>query len=289
MQILWRSPVQDLCDSNETMMREHYQAAQKFRAQASRTLITLLGTTLAIAAIDTVVAALPAHALTSTMMDNLDVDDPGDPNDRFFTQSPGPGFTIERNQYQSDTNIFFFREVTNLPLRSNVNVDARTAGAGYSGINFAPSFLPIGTRTESYYFSFDPVTETGVSITASITFDLPIGGLIFLDAPPTTGFTTLDDTNAIFGRSGITYPNPAAQFLGVDFDPGITWSSDNRTLIFDLSAGSNGVDNVRVILIPFEFSPSLGLLALGAIAAGWHWRKRIFKFTKPRQTLNLKS
>ncbi|WP_156800575.1 PFE-CTERM domain-containing protein [Thalassoporum mexicanum] len=226
----------------------------------------------------------PAAALTFSMMDNLEA-----PGGGFFGDPIGPGFTIERNQYESDTNVFFFLESVNQIFAVPIAVDADQPGVNYNSGNLSIGAIPAGIMIDSYYFSYDPETD-GIGIsrstTASITFDKPIGGLIFQDTFLSAS-DTLDPSNLNFAQANVTYPpdgivNPGINDMNIGVDggsAGITWTG--RTLNFDVSAGSNGVDNVRVLLVPFEFSPSMGLVALGLGAAGWYVaKKRVARLRK---------
>jgi hypothetical protein len=238
---------------------------------------TLLGSIAMISVAGAIGLPQPAQAIITTLMDNLQ-----DPAGRSFVND---GFTIQRNVHESDTEISFFFESRGQTYGAPIAVDADRPGDYNQGM-LSPGTIPVGTIIASYYFTYDPVGTTNPGVNTytnspTITFNRPIGGLIFLDSPPAPT-ASLDASNSTFANPALT-SYATGQFIGVEGAAGgterIIWSGN--TLTFRVGAGFGGVDNVRVLLVPFEFEATTGLVGLGLIAAGSYWqRKRRLKRAK---------
>ena len=205
------------------------------------------------------ICSAPTYAFVLNFSNLDDLDD----------SSVGEGFppnSIDEGIFQSDSDLFFFKEQSNLTLTSALRVDADQPGT-YNSNNEIPSTIAAGTSIDSYYFSFDIPNniQKSTSDLAEIEFSQPILGIIYLR-------NSLDRTDSVLQRTGITYPTSSTLSRGVEKDnPGITWENDNVNLSAQVFVTNNNnvrIDHFRVITasdIPFDFSPTLGLIIVFGI------------------------
>lgn len=184
-----------------------------------------------------------------------------------------PPNSIQPGNFESNSTTFFFQEQDSFTLTSDLDVDISTIGTFNNSNSGTAGTISSGTVVNSFFFSFDPVGNS-ISDVVDIEFSNPILGIIHNNA-------SLNATDVVLGRTGITYPtnvtNRAVELSGNSPDQ-ITWV-DDFNLSSEVFAGNGFVDQFRVITsadVPFEFSPSLGLLMIFlAIIA-----KKIFKSSK---------
>lgn len=154
----------------------------------------------------------------------------------FVQLNPAPGFTVGNNNQQSP-NLFAFNEVQNLTL-------AAAIGA-----------IPAGTKVNSHYVFFDP--QPNRSVIGGVTFD----GAILAVYSSTAQLLA---TDALFGRPGVTYLNPAARGL----EAGDTFGVVGNVLSVRWTASTPG-DYVRVITLAAVPEPQAwAMLLLGFFATG---------------------
>ena len=176
-------------------------------------------------------AALPAQA--GVVSGNVTG---GNAGGSFVELSPAPGFTVGNNN-QQNPNLNAFDEVQNLTLAADV--------AG----------IMAGTRVSSHYVFFDP--QPSRSIVGNVTFDGAILAVI-------TATGDLLASDALFGRPGVTYLNPAARGL----EAGDTFSVVGNTLGVNWTASSPG-DYIRVLTAAAGPEPGIwAMLLFGFFATG---------------------
>lgn len=172
-----------------------------------------------------------------------------------------------------NTQMVVYREALNVILASPVMVNFASSG------HYAPNEvdpdptinITAGTMLTSFLFHLDPPDHDLASITATITFDADILGII-------TSYSGLTATDALLGAPGTTYD---ASSGARGMEPGTSNVGDNldvsanlRTLT--LNFGATTIDEIRVLVGPSNEAPEPGTLALvtGSIAALSFLRRR---------------
>jgi len=141
---------------------------------------------------------------------------------------------------QQDPKLMGFDELQGVVLTSALWTDS-PAGS-----------IPAGTRVNSHYILYDPVSNS--SITGTIVFDADILGIM-------TATTTLAASDSQLSWPGTNYLSPSLRGL----EPGDDFAtiSDSRTVSVALSAASPG-DYIRVVTTPEP--ATLWLLVIGGAA-----------------------
>ncbi len=153
--------------------------------------------------------------------------------------------TVAVNKLEDENYAKLFAEKSLISLSSGLNVDASRPGNYSVSTDFTPTTILPGTLVNSYYLHAD---VTGTPTTAkhmkgSITFDLPIIGIVSTDA-------NLNASDS-FGSNGTFYPKSArATDPGSDF---FSISADRKTLTYDLQMGSAS-DDLRIITAAIPLS-----------------------------------
>ncbi|MCY2942828.1 MAG: fibronectin type III domain-containing protein [Planctomycetota bacterium] len=152
--------------------------------------------------------------------------------------------TVAVNKLEDANYAKLFAEKTGVVI-TPFNVDASRPGNYAASTDFTPSTILQGTLINSYYLHAD---VTGTPTTAkhmkgSITFDLPILGIISTDA----------NLNAsdLFGSSSTVYPKSGrASDVKSDF---FSISADRKTLTYDLQTAPFS-DDLRIITAAIPLS-----------------------------------
>jgi ABC-type transport system substrate-binding protein len=194
---------------------------------------------------------------------------------------------------ESSTNIRLFTEQQNLTLESDLNVNHLVSGAASftgNGTDTNPGTsgtLATGTILSSFLLHLDPAGTRVRTLSGSLTFDNPILGLIYNNS---SSNSTLNNTDSILGGLGVTYETSTSRrFLIGENADSFTISADGKTLTLTMRAGGTGatnIDNLRVVTssaVPFEFSPSLGLI----LGAGLIGSSQLYKKLKHKPELNV--
>jgi hypothetical protein len=210
------------------------------------------------------------------------------PASLFADVTGGPGVTVlatpppsvQWNQLESNTDIFAFKEVSNVMLPLPVLVDATTPGTYASESDLTPGFIPAGTVVNSYLVHSDPNEPLLPDVLVPylnrlLTFNEQIVGLMFLD-------TTLQASNLFLAAPGTAYPPPQVDWgLKLDVDDGpIIWSGSKVTWNSQTGSGADGggEDDIRVVTVTAPV-PEPGTLWLPAAALGllllWRWRSTL--------------
>jgi hypothetical protein len=173
----------------------------------------------------------------------------------------------------SDTEIFFFKERSNVVLSSPLRVNISLPGTSplIDGKNFSVDDVEVGTRVDSYFVHIN--TPTGDSLSrfqGKLTFDEKILGICVYEQ-------TLDPSDLILGLPGTEYPLPPSGFRGLEFGFGdgaasntidlITLSDDRFTVEFNTR--TRGLDQFRIITAVPEVSSVVQLMIAGLTSAGF--------------------
>jgi hypothetical protein len=172
--------------------------------------------------------------------------------------SPPP--SVQQNQLQSNTDVFFFQERNAFTLPLPLAVDTATPGTyGKGGVIPLPSDISAGTTVNSYYLSANPdlpVLPLGYALySGSVTFGPgeKVIGLEFLDASLLLGAAEV-------GAPGTAYPPPP---LGYGLEPGddsVRLSADRGTVNFSFITGNGddtgGEDQIRIITAVNAVTPA---------------------------------
>lgn len=161
-----------------------------------------------------------------------------------YTLRLEPSYDLSGDQSESDTDIFLVGEQAVL-LEDPLTIDRALEGGETLGPEevAVPHIIPAGTLVTSRLLHFDPVT--GGTVSASITFDQPVYGLIF-------NTTRLDATDGLLGSAAFRYPSEG----GITLNRGalsevvdtVTVSADRKMLNLTLQAGEEGrVDQIRIL------------------------------------------
>lgn len=187
-----------------------------------------------------------AAVLSFSNFDNLDDSSVGE---SFPPNSIVPG------TFESNDEIFFFQEQESLTLSSDLDVNLSSPGT-FDGNGVSTGTISSGTVVNSFLFSFDPIDGSQLSEVAEIEFSTPILGVIHAEG-------LLSTSDVVLGGAGITLPTGVSG-RAVEGSNGDTITVvDDFNLSAQVFAGGVFVDQFRVITeadVPFEFSPSLGLL-----------------------------
>ncbi len=154
------------------------------------------------------------------------------------------------NNNQQDPMVFAWNEQQNVVLP--VDLVADVGGT-----------ILAGTRVASHGIVFDPVNATNT--TASVTFDRPILGVLYLT-------DKLAATDALLGAPGTIYNSPSARGLENGAERASTLFSGN-TLEFTWRASSPG-DNVRVLTAAVPEPATWAMLIAGFGMVGFAARRR---------------
>src|SRR6185436_6438919 len=116
---------------------------------------------------------------------------------------------------------------------------------------------------DSHFIHFEPIPGI-IGAAGTVTFSAPIIGVIFVNS-------TLDNTDAVFGAGGTTYPTLYPQ-PGLSAFPASTFSINANTLTFNFQATvpTAFVDQVRVL----THVPGPGVLAVMGMAGVLGGRRR---------------
>ncbi|MBT3201379.1 MAG: prepilin-type N-terminal cleavage/methylation domain-containing protein [Phycisphaerales bacterium] len=156
--------------------------------------------------------------------------------------NPIPESVVPNHGKQSNSEIFGFQEQEGYVLPAPLSVDiTKPGGYGRSRGSYSSSSgtIAAGTPVDSYYLIYDP-SSSGHVRNGTITVSTPIIGVIVQTK-------TLDKTDSIIGRKGITYPrNQHARGFESNAEE-IELSDDMLTLrIVNFSASFPG-EHVRII------------------------------------------
>jgi hypothetical protein len=211
-----------------------------------------------------------------------------------LTTDTGGDNELAQDEYQSDSQIrvWFERRVQTNASFTLDHVVTASAGTGTVATNGAlnSGTIASGTRIDSYYIRYDPVTNntrlSDSSGSLSITFDTDILGLA-MDNNGIVGSTAgLDETDdgstdangqAFEGPSPMTYKNAGAR--GFELGTGTAGDrfsiSSNRRTITILNVFANGNDDLRIFVAAAVPEPAtLSLFGAGALGMLWMLRKR---------------
>jgi hypothetical protein len=170
-----------------------------------------------------------------------------------------PPTSVVQGQTESDTQVFAFFERTRL-LTSLLTVNIDSPGF-YDATLDLPTPSPViapGTRVDSYLVHFDAVGSQRVELTGSITFDVPVLGIMVNNL-------LMVQSDPILGNSSTAYPQTDG-FRGLDFDfaDTIAFSSDRKTV--DLALVTNAfVDQIRIVTATSIPEPNSLLLLATAL------------------------
>jgi hypothetical protein len=207
------------------------------------------------------------------------------PASLFADVTGGPGVivlstpppSVQWNQLESNTDIFAFKEVSNVMLPVPLLVDVTKPGTYATEADLTPGFISAGTVVNSYLVHSDPNEPLLPDVLVPylnrlLTFNEQIVGLMFLD-------TTLQASNLFLAAPGTAYPPPQLDWglkLNIDDGP-IIWSGSNVTWNTHTGSGADGggEDDIRVITVAAPV-PEPGTLWLAAAALGLmlFWRQR---------------
>ncbi len=179
---------------------------------------------------------------------------------------------------ESDSLAVAFTEQRDYTLRSSLTIDANLSGTYDTLATLTSGTINAGTTITDTYLHIDPVLNSGIRFSGSLTFGSDILGVIALNK-------TLSATDSILGAAGSVYPD-ANNSRGFEFISGqdqFSISSDLRTLSFSSETWSS-VDDLRVItrgsaafVSASSATPEPGTLLLlpaGFAAIFWFRRKR---------------
>lgn len=155
--------------------------------------------------------------------------------------------SLDAGQVTHDRYGFVFRERTvELQEPLEVTLAGKVAGT-YTGeaVRERSATIPRGARVTSYLIHFEPKAESGAKkrrLQGAVAFPGEIIGLAGT-------WKHLDQTNAIFGRSGTQYPKLTAK-ESFEFDSGdsVTIDAQRRVVRIDWWAAGGGSDHVRVLV-----------------------------------------
>ncbi len=161
-----------------------------------------------------------------------------------------PPSRVELNAIDS-LNVLGFNEKQNVILSQDVLADD---GFDFSKESTSPNVpIPAGTLVSSHFVFFDPPTANGrVRWSGQVTFDQEIIGIVARRNAHrnTNGILGLEDTSYNLGGLGLDIV-PAFDFL-----EDIVSFEDN-VLSFSITAGSTGLDPVRVITAASPATPAV--------------------------------
>jgi len=211
-----------------------------------------------------------------------------------LTTDTGGDNVLEQDEYQSDSQIRVWFERT-LQTSATVTLDhvvTTSAGTGTVAGNGSlnSGTIAAGTRVDSYYLRFDPVTNntrlSDSSGSLSITFDTDILGLAMDNNGIVGSAAGLDETDdgttsangqAFEGPGAMTYKNAGSR----GFELGTSSAGDrfsissNRRTITILNVFANGTDDLRIFVVAAVPEPAaLSLFGAGALGMYWMLRKR---------------
>jgi hypothetical protein len=165
-----------------------------------------------------------------------------------------PPADVASGGLQSNTTAYVFQE-SMLTLTSDLDVDVSTPGVYTTVSSLTPGTIDAGTSIVSYMLesqpsSVPPLPDDYRTYQGSLTFDEPILGLI-------VETTSLNNTDALLGAPGTTYPPPSDIYSGLDLntpgckgsscgDDAVTWTITGNTIYFDFVTNYSE-DEIRII------------------------------------------
>lgn len=174
-----------------------------------------------------------------------------------------PPANIQQGNWESDTETRVWME-QHLTLPVDLPVDAVNTGTFRDGTENIPGSIAALSTVTSYMLRIDPVASNSVILTGFVVFDEPIVGASFLRG-------TLNSTDAIVGRPGVTYNTNSLRGLELPSNDLLTISEDRLRVDFTFASNGSGTDDVRIITtVPTP--GSIMIISGGAFLAFRRWR-----------------